>query len=210
MTLTGQILASSWLHGASWVLWSSELVERARLPLVMTSSLKPVSVTSSSANKWNSSILYLQKRLPVSEKRGSLHYLYSLTLAPFWSCCILNALLKVNIKNHINVCKTLLLEPMANITRKVLPAVLLEIVRFSWYDSLDRSSPSTTSAVLWGRLVYGSTYLPNFLRISDLVLELRNSPYTDNAGGYVRFSWEKNWCRSPLRLWQATYKLKNK
>ena len=154
--------------------------------------------------------VYLQKRLPVSEKRGSLHYLYSLTLAPFWSCCILNALLKVNIKNHINVCKTLLLEPMANITRKVLPAVLLEIVRFSWYDSLDCSSPSTTSAVLWGRLVYGSTYLSNSLRISDLVLELWNSPYTDNAGGYVWFSWEKNWCRSLLRLWQATYKLENK
>ena len=51
----------------------------------------------------------------------------------------------------------------------------------------------------------GSIYLSNSLRISDLVSELRSSPYTDNAGGYV---WEKNWCRSPLRLSQATYKLK--
>ena len=29
----------------------------------------------------------------------------------------------------------------------------------------------------------GSTYLSNSLRISDLVSELRSSPYTDNAGG---------------------------
>ena len=74
-----------------------------------------------------------------SETRGSLHYLYSLTFTSFWSCCRLNALLKVNIKNHINACKTLLLEPMLNITRRVLPAVLLEIVQFLWYDSLDCS-----------------------------------------------------------------------
>ena len=51
------ISASSWLHGANWVLLSSELFGRARLPLAMTKSLKPVSVTSSSASQWNSSVL---------------------------------------------------------------------------------------------------------------------------------------------------------
>ena len=51
------VSASSWLHGASWVLLRSELFERTWLPLVMTSSWKTVSVTTFSASKWNSSVL---------------------------------------------------------------------------------------------------------------------------------------------------------
>ena len=56
----------------------------------------------------------------------------------------------------------------------------------------------------------GSICLSNSLRISDLVPELQSAPYTGNAGEYAWLSWEKNWSRSPSRLWQATYKLKNK
>ena len=83
--------------------------------------------------------VYMPKRLPVSEKRSFLRYLYSFSLSLFWSCRRLNGLLNVNIKNHINAFKTLFWEPVSNTTRKVLPAVLLEIVWFSRYDSLDCS-----------------------------------------------------------------------
>ena len=152
---------SSWLYGVSWVLLSSKLFERSRLPLVMTSLLKPVSMTSFSACKWNSSVL-----LPsVSGKRGSLHYLYSFNLFPFWSCCRLNASLNVNIENHINECKTLLLEPMSNISRKVLQ------YSSKFFDSRGITA-SAALAVLWGGLVNGSTYLSNSLKIPDLVWKL--------------------------------------
>ena len=105
------VCASLGLHGFIWVLLSSELFEKARLPLFMTSSLKPFSVTSACTSKWNSSLLLLftcRKNFQFLGRGLPLTTFICLPCPPFdlvtdlllckCSCCRLNALYLTYVK----------------------------------------------------------------------------------------------------------------
>ena len=123
------VCASSWVHGVSWVLLSSELFERAILSLFMTSSLKPFSVTSSCTSKWNRSLLLLSTCRENFQFRGRG---VPLTIFICFPCPTFDLVADLMLWNALVADLMLYIWLMPNITHKVLPAVLLEIVSFLW------------------------------------------------------------------------------